>query len=84
MIDKTALINSIAKKAGELLSTGKSRTREDIENNIKALVTRSLSKLDLVTREEFDNQVAVLQHTRSKLDALEKQLMDSQSSDKSS
>ena len=74
MIDKTAFINSIAKKAGELFSSGKSHTREDIENNIRALVTSSLTRLDLVTREEFDNQMAVLQHTRARLEALEKKL----------
>lgn len=74
MIDKTAFINSIAKKAGEMFSSEKSHTREDVETNIRALVTSSLARLDLVTREEFDNQVAVLQHTREKLEALEKKL----------
>ena len=76
MIDKTALINSIAQKAGSVLGTGKSRTREDIENNIKALISSSLAKMELVTREEFDNQVAVLRNTRSKLAALEEQLKE--------
>ena len=74
MIDKTALINSIAQKAGDILGPEKSRTREDIEKNIKALMSSSLAKLDLVTREEFDNQCAVLQHTRAKLERLEKEL----------
>ena len=74
MIDKTALINSIAKKAGDILGSEKSRTREDIEKNIKALISSSLAKLDLVTRDEFDNQQAVLQHTRAKLERLEKEL----------
>lgn len=72
MIDKVALINSIATKAGEVLSVEKSRNREDIEKNMKALVSSALSKLDIVTREEFDTQVAVLQHTRQRLEALEK------------
>ena len=74
MIDKSALINSIAQKAGEMLGSEKSRTREDIEKNIKALVTSSLAKFDLVTREEFDNQLAVLQHTRARLEELERQV----------
>ena len=74
MIDKTALINSIAQKAGDILGSEKSRTREDIEKNIKALISSSLAKLDLVTREEFDNQLAVLQHTRARLEQLEKEV----------
>ena len=76
MIDKVALINSIASKAGEVLSGEKSRNREDIEKNIKALVSSALSKLDIVTREEFDNQVAVLQHTRQRLEELEKKVVE--------
>ncbi|OED45086.1 hypothetical protein ACH42_05805 [Endozoicomonas sp. (ex Bugula neritina AB1)] len=74
MIDKVALINSIATKAGEVLSGEKSRNREDIENNVKALVSSALSKLNIVTREEFDTQVAVLQHTRQRLEELEKKV----------
>lgn len=72
MIDKATLINTIAGKAGDILSGEKSRTREDIENNIRALVGSALSRLELVTREEFDTQVAVLKHTRQRLEELEK------------
>ena len=74
MIDKTTLINNIAQKAGDIFGSEKSRTREDIEKNIRALISSSLAKLDLVTREEFDNQQAVLQHTRAKLERLEKEV----------
>lgn len=78
MIDKTTLINNIAKKAGEILGSETSQTREDIEKNIRALVSSSLSKLDLVSREEFDDQMAVLEHTRSRLEALEEKLIKEQ------
>ena len=74
MIDKTALINNIAAKAGKLFNDDISQTREDIEKNIKALVDSALSKLELVTRDEFDTQVAVLRHTRERLEALEKEM----------
>jgi len=74
MIDKSALINNIAAKAGELLNGDKSQTREDIEKNIKVLVSSVLAKLELVTRDEFDTQVAVLKHTRERLEALEKEM----------
>ncbi len=74
MIDKNALINNIAAKASELFNGDKSQTREDIEKNIKAVVSSVLAKLELVTRDEFDAQVAVLQHTRERLEALEKEV----------
>jgi len=44
---------------------------KDIERNVKAMVTQGFSKLDLVTREEFDIQAQVLARTRAKLEALE-------------
>ena len=46
----------------------------DIEKNVRALLTGFFSRLDLVTREEFDIQAQVLQRTREKLDALEKRV----------
>jgi BMFP domain-containing protein YqiC len=46
----------------------------DIERNAKALITGALSRLDLVTREEFDAQARVLARTREKLAALESRL----------
>jgi BMFP domain-containing protein YqiC len=45
--------------------------QEDFQKNIKATVTASLAKLNLVTREEFDVQAAVLARTRARLDMLE-------------
>lgn len=44
---------------------------KDIEKNVKAMMSQGFSKLDLVTREEFDIQAQVLTKTRAKLDALE-------------
>ena len=43
----------------------------DIEKNARALLGSFFAKLDLVTREEFEVQAAVLQRTREKLKALE-------------
>lgn len=47
---------------------------KDVEKNVKAMMTQGFSKLDLVTREEFDIQAQVLAKTRAKLDALELQI----------
>ncbi len=49
---------------------------KDIEKNVKAMMTQGFSKLDLVTREEFDVQSQVLAKTRSKLEAVEQRLAD--------
>jgi BMFP domain-containing protein YqiC len=49
---------------------------KDIERNVKAMMTQGFSKLDLVTREEFDIQAQVLVKTRAKLEALEGRLAE--------
>jgi BMFP domain-containing protein YqiC len=46
----------------------------DMEKNVRALLRGALGRLDLVSREEFDIQVALLARTREKLDALEERL----------
>ncbi len=47
---------------------------KDVEKNVKTLLGSTFSKLDLVTREEFDIQQQVLIKTREKLAALEARL----------
>ena len=48
----------------------------DLEKNLRAMLTGLFSRLDLVTREEFDVQSAVLKRTREKLAALERRLAE--------
>ncbi len=72
MIDKDA-IDQLGRKISELLPAGSRQLQSDIEANIKALLQSQLGKLNLVTREEFDVQSAILQRTREKLDKLEKE-----------
>lgn len=64
-------INGIASKLGEVLR--QSPTKE-FENNLKAGVTSMLTRLDMVSREEFDVQTEVLTRTREKLARLEARL----------
>lgn len=47
---------------------------DDLENNFRSLLKSGLERMDLVTREEFDLQVAVLERTRTRLEALEAEL----------
>jgi BMFP domain-containing protein YqiC len=70
------ILNELAKKIVGLLPTDMSVLKQDVEKNIKALLQGTFQKLDLVTREEFDVQTAVLARTREKLEALEKRLKD--------
>lgn len=50
--------------------------REDFETQARAVVMSVLSRLELVTREEFDAQQAVLMKTREKVEALEKRVAE--------
>ncbi len=48
----------------------------DVEKQVKTLLQSALSKMDLVSREEFDAQAAVLAKTRIQIEALQQQLDD--------
>jgi BMFP domain-containing protein YqiC len=48
----------------------------DLEKNVRAMLAGAFSRLDLVTREEFDVQRQVLARTREKLEQLEAKLAD--------
>ena len=67
-------IENLAKKLAESLPEGLRSVGEDLENNFRSVLRASLSKLDLVTREEFEVQEAVLARTREKLETLESTL----------
>ena len=69
-------VDSLASKLAESVPEGLRSMREDLENNFRAVLRSSLSKLDLVTREEFEVQEAVLAKTRDKLEALEARLKE--------
>jgi BMFP domain-containing protein YqiC len=68
--------DDLAKKITGLLPGDLQQVQQDLESNIKALLQNSLSKMNLVTREEFDVQAALLSRTREKLEQLEKQLSE--------
>ena len=48
----------------------------DLEGNFKAVLQSQLSKLDLVSRQEFDVQAAILERTQAKLTAMEARLKE--------
>ncbi|MEE8092880.1 MAG: accessory factor UbiK family protein [Gammaproteobacteria bacterium] len=71
-------LDDLAARLAEAVPRNLKAMGEDLERNFKSLLQTGLAKMDLVTREEFDVQVAVLARTREKLEALEARLRDLQ------
>lgn len=67
-MDKPNFFNDLQTKISHAIENSPAK---DIEKNVKAMMSQGFSKLDLVTREEFDVQTQVLAKTRAKLEALE-------------
>ncbi len=67
-------IDAIARRLLESVPPGLRAVQKDLESNFRAVLRASLSKLDLVSREEFDTQARVLQRTRERLAELEARL----------
>lgn len=65
-------IEEIANSISGALPPSFTAMQADVEKNIRAAMSATFAKLDLVTREEFDVQTQVLHRTREKLEALEK------------
>jgi BMFP domain-containing protein YqiC len=70
----TLRIDEIARRLLESVPPGWIRLQADLESNFRAVLRASLSKLDLVARDEFDAQVRVLERTRARLEELEKRV----------
>lgn len=65
---KQRILDDLADRFAELVAASPAK---DLEKNAKAMLTATLAKLDVVTREEFDVQQAVLVRTREALQKLE-------------
>ena len=68
----TKFIDDLARQISDSIPAGIRDAQQDIEKNVRTLLQAAFSRLDLVTREEFDTQSRVLARTRQKLEALEK------------
>jgi len=62
------IFDDISARVSEVLAKSPAK---DIEKNLRAMLSSGFSRLDLVTREEFDVQAKVLARTRENLVALE-------------
>lgn len=67
-MDKPNFFNDLQTKINQVLENSPVK---DLEKNMKSMLNQGFSKLDLVTREEFEIQTQVLARTRAKLEALE-------------
>lgn len=65
-------IDDLARRLSSLVPPGLREGREELQENFKAVLQSGLARLDLVTREEFDVQRAVLLRTREKLEELQR------------
>ena len=64
-------IDDIARRLSERVPPGLRDSGEELQASFRAVLRSGLARLDLVTREEFEVQRAVLLRTREKLEALE-------------
>jgi ubiquinone biosynthesis accessory factor UbiK len=69
-------IDELARRLSDMVPPGLGEARADLTQNFRAALQSGLGRLDLVTREEFDVQRAVLLRTREKLDLLERMVED--------
>ncbi|TNF92014.1 MAG: accessory factor UbiK family protein [Gammaproteobacteria bacterium] len=68
------ILDDLARQLADMVPADLVRLREELQRNFRAALGNVYAKMDLVTREEFDAQSAVLARTREKLEALEAQV----------
>lgn len=69
----TKFLDDLNRKISELIAASPAK---DIEKNVRALMSSAFTRLDLVTREEFDVQQEVLARTRSKLEEMQARIAE--------
>ena len=72
-------IDELARRLADSVPKGLRSVKDDLEKNFRSVLQSGLGKLDLVTRDEFEVQEAVLARTRKKLEGLEERLQTMES-----
>lgn len=67
-------LDDLVRRIADSLPDGVAQLNVDVRRNLKEVISASLSRMDLVSREEFEVQSAVLARTREKLERLEAQV----------
>ncbi len=83
-MSQTRTLDELIRRIAGVLPPGVSQFNDDVRKNLKEVLSTYLARMDLVTREEFEVQSAVLARTREKLDHLEAQVaaLETQASEK--
>lgn len=69
-------IEDLAGRLADAVPGAARSVRDEMRDTFRSVLRNGLARLDLVTRDEFEVQEAVLARTREKLEALEKRLDD--------
>ncbi len=69
-------LDDLAQRLANILPEGLKQARQDLEKNFRAILQSAFSQMNLVSREEFEVQAALLKRTREKLEALEAQVKE--------
>lgn len=70
------LFDDLSRRVAEGMPKGLQALQDDFERNLRAALEAALRRMDLVSRDEFEIQQAVLQRTREKLEALQKRVAE--------
>ncbi len=70
------ILDDLARKLADAVPGGIRELQSDLEKNFHAILQSAFARMNLVTREEFDAQAALLARTRTKLDDLERQVAE--------
>ena len=79
MLPPKTLLDLIGGQAAKLMAGEPhilSQSKQELEAQLRVLVQAAVSRLDLVTRDEFDQQALVLAHTRKHLELLEQKVAE--------
>ncbi len=72
----TDFLDNLVRQVMQRLPGSDSRLVDDLEKNLRAAMYGVFSRMDLVTREEFDLQTELLARSRAKLEQLEQQIAE--------
>ncbi len=75
----TKKLDELAQKLTDALPGGIRELRDDAKRNLRAALGSILARMELVTREDFDVQSAVLARTREKVEQLERRVTELES-----
>lgn len=70
------LFDDLSRRVADSMPRGFQALQDDLQRNVKAALESTLGRMNLVTREEFEIQQAVLRRTREKLEGLEARLAE--------